>query len=96
MNTSFAEALRALSDSPMLQGTLAAFCTFILEDPTTLACALLVADGRMLYATALIGLALGIGLGDWGLYALGRIVGERIVTWGIVSRGRLERVALWF
>ena len=96
MDVSFTEALRALSDNPMLQGTLAAFCTFILEDPTTLTCALLVADGRMLYATALIGLALGIGLGDWGLYALGRFVGERTVTWGLVSTGRLERVALWF
>ncbi len=96
MDTSFAEALRALSDSPMLQGSLAAFCTFILEDPTTLACSLLVADGKMLYSTALIGLALGIGLGDWGLYALGRFVGERTVTWGLVSTGRLERVALWF
>ena len=96
MDTSFSEAIQALSDSPALQGTLAAFCTFILEDPTTLACSLLVADGKMLYATALIGLSLGIGLGDWGLYALGRFVGEKTVRWGLVSTGRLERVALWF
>lgn len=96
MNATFSEALRALSDSPLLQGTLASFCTFILEDATTLACALLVADDRMLYLTALIGLTLGIGLGDWGLYALGRIVGDRTVTWGIVSSSRLERVAQWF
>lgn len=96
METSFSEAIQALTDSPVLQGTLAAFCTFILEDPTTLACSLLVADGKMLYSTALVGLSLGIGLGDWGLYVLGRFVGEKTVRWGLVSAGRLERVALWF
>lgn len=40
-----AEALALLADSPSLQGLLAALATFILEDPTTVGCGLLVADG---------------------------------------------------
>ena len=96
MDATISGAIQALSASPVLQAIVAGFCTFILEDPTTLACALLVADGSMLYVTALIGLTLGIGLGDWGLYGIGRFIGERTVSWGLVSSGRLERVAYWF
>lgn len=90
------EALRALTDDPFLQGALAAVCTFILEDPTMLACGLLVADGRMMYRTAFAGMALGIGLGDWGLYIAGRLLGPRIVAWGFISRRRLDRIGTWF
>ena len=90
------EALQALSDSAALQGILAAVSTFILEDPTTLGCALLVADGRMFYLTALIGLTLGIGLGDWGLYVTGRYLSPWMVRRGFVSRSRLDRVGKWF
>lgn len=96
MRDFFTEALRALSNDPFLQGSLAAFCTFILEDPTMLACGLLVADGRMGYVTALLGMAIGIGLGDLGLYLAGRLLGPRIVAWGFVSRGRLDRIGAWF
>lgn len=89
-------ALDTLSADPYLQGVIVALCTFILEDPTTLASALLVADGRMLYWTALIGLSVGIGIGDWGLYALGRFVGPKTLAWGLVSERRLERAGAWF
>lgn len=90
------ESINLLSDNPVMQGTLVALCTFVLEDPTTLASALLVADGRMAYSTALIGLSLGIGLGDWGLYAVGRVLGPKTVSWGIVSQKRLNRAGSWF
>lgn len=90
------DSLERLSSSPQLQGALAAVCTFILEDPTTVGCALLVADGKMTFLTALIGLSLGIALGDWGLYALGRFVGPKTVTWGWVSQRRLDRAGSWF
>jgi len=89
-------AIDTLSVDPYLQGVIVACCTFILEDPTTLASALLVADGRMLYWTALIGLSMGIGIGDWGLYALGRFVGPKTLAWGLVSERRLERAGAWF
>jgi membrane protein DedA with SNARE-associated domain len=90
------ESIRLLSETPFLQGSLAAVSTFILEDPTLLMCALLVADHQMLYMTALIGLSLGIGLGDWGLYAIGRVVGPKTVTWGWVSQRRLDKAGGWF
>lgn len=88
--------LEHLDANPVLQGLLAGACTFILEDPTTLTCGLLVADGRMLYMTAVIGLCAGICLGDYWLYGMGRLLGPRIVHWGWVSQGRLDRTARWF
>ena len=90
------QAIERLSAEPLLQGTLAAVCTFVLEDPTTLGCALLVADGKMAFSVAFIGLAIGIALGDWALYGLGRFLGPRTVRWGLVSQRRLDRAGTWF
>lgn len=90
------ESLRALSDNPGLQAVIAALFTFILEDPTTVGCALLVADGLMGFPTALLGLSIGIALGDWGLYALGRFLGPKTVRWGLVTQHRLDRAGAWF
>lgn len=96
MDAWFQDALIQLSESPWLQGTLAAMATFLLEDPTMVICAVLVAEKDMLYMTALIGLSLGIGLGDWALYAIGRTVGPRTVAWGWVSQRRLDIAHGWF
>lgn len=96
MESAFNHALDALSNDPLLQGLLTIFCTFILEDATLIACGLLVADEQMSYDTALVALALGIAIGDWGLYFGGRILGPRIVSWGIVSQRRLDRIRVWF
>jgi len=71
---------------------LAALATFILEDPTTIACGLLVADGRMLFSTAMIGVASGIAIGDIGLYAIGRWAGPRAVHPANSSRQELPAV----
>lgn len=90
------ESIRELSENPVLQGCLAALSTFVLEDPTLLMCAILVADQQMLYMTALIGLSLGIGFGDWGLYAIGRVLGPKTVAWGWVSQRRLDKAGSWF
>ncbi len=85
-----------LSGSPTHQAFLAGFCTLILEDPTSIACGLLVADGKMGFWTAYLGVSLGITVGDLGLYAIGRLVGERIADWGFVSRKSLERTRVVF
>lgn len=85
-----------LSDNPVLQGILAAMGTFILEDPTTVGSGLLVADGRMAFTTAMIGLSTGIALGDSALYAAGRWMAPSLVSWGLLSRDRLERGKLWY
>ena len=96
MDARLSELLTELSTNPVMQGTVAALCTFILEDPTTVACALLVADGQMTFLTALIGLSIGIAVGDWGLYAFGRFVGPKTVAWGLVTQRRLDRAGAWF
>jgi len=92
----FDQALHALSNDPILQGLLAIFCSFILEDPTLIAVSLLVADGSMEYVTALIAMSLGIGIGDWGLYVAGRFLGPKLVQWKFVSQSRLDRIRTWF
>lgn len=96
MQAWFENALMQLSDDPVLQGLLAAISCFILEDPTLLMCAVLVAEDQMLYTTALVGLSLGIGLGDWGLYGIGRAVGPQTVKWGWVTQRNLDRAGSWF
>lgn len=89
------EAIRNLHEIPVLQGTLVALCTFILEDPTTIGSGLLVADGWMSFPTAIIGLTSGIALGDLGLYGIGRFLGPKCVSRGWVSEESLEQARNW-
>lgn len=96
MNEWLAEALALLANSPVLQGLLAAFATFILEDPTTVGCGLLVADGKMAFATAMIGVSVGIALGDVGLYGFGRLLGPRVIGRGPLTEARYRRASSWF
>lgn len=88
--------LGRLSDEPVLQGIVAALCTFVLEDPTTVGCGLLVADGRMAFGTALAGLSVGIAVGDFGLYMLGRFVGGFLLRRRILKEERLAGMKAWF
>ncbi len=90
------ELLGNLSGSPVLQGVVAALATFVLEDPTTIGCGLLVTEGRMAFLTAFVGVSLGISLGDLGLYGIGRTMGPRAVRLGRVSQPRIDRAAGWF
>ncbi len=92
----FTELARSLADREFLQGLVAALCTFILEDPTTVGCGLLVADGKMTLTTALVGVALGIALGDVGLYGIGRLLGPKTVRWGLISPNGMKRAHRWF
>ncbi len=96
MEAYFDSALRALSSDPFLQVIVIMLCTFVLEDPTLIACALLVADDQMLYETAIAGLCIGIGVGDWLLYVAGRYLEPWIVKRKLVSKHRLERMRVWF
>lgn len=96
MTSAFHELLARLGDSPALQGLLAALATFVLEDPTTVGSGLLVADGRMAFATALIGVSVGIAVGDVGLYGIGRGLGPRLAGRGPLTHRRLERARAWF
>jgi len=92
----FVETAERLAGHPVPQALAAALATFILEDPTTVSCGLLVAEGRMWFLTAFVGLSAGIAAGDLGLYAIGRFVGPSTVAWGLLSQDRLDRTKRWF
>jgi membrane protein DedA with SNARE-associated domain len=92
----FLETAAMLGNSPFLQGTLAFFGTFILEDPTVVACGFLVAVGKMDYMTALIGLTLGTSVGDFLLYLCGRLGRGKVLAWGLVKEKRLAAAESWF
>lgn len=96
MTEGIRRVLEGLSGNPFLQGVLAAASTFILEDPTTVGCGMLVADGKMGFWTAYLGLAFGIALGDIGLYLIGRWLGPRVEAWGLVDRKRMEAAHEWY
>ncbi len=90
------DALAQLAEHPVLQGCLAALGTFVLEDPTTIGCGLLVADGKMAFPTAYLGVSLGIAIGDLGLYWLGKVLGVRVIRRGWVSGSRVDKARRWF
>jgi membrane protein DedA with SNARE-associated domain len=91
-----ASLLADLSASPVYQGVLAALATFILEDPTTIGCGLLVAEQRMAFMTAMLGVSIGIAVGDMGLYGIGRGLGPQVTRWGLLSEPKLRRGEQWF
>jgi membrane protein DedA with SNARE-associated domain len=91
-----AELAGALAEHPWIQGLLVALGTLILEDPMTVTCGLLVADGKMTFMTALLGLWGGIAVGDVALYGVGRAAGPAIERRGWVSAERLTRSRGWF
>lgn len=92
----FQQLLIGAQGEPLVQGALAAFSTFILEDPTTVGCGFLVADGKMAFNVAYIGLSAGIAIGDFGLYALGRYMGPWVRTSRFVPASSLARAERWF
>ncbi len=96
MTEFFSVLMAKLAGAPWLQGIVAALATFILEDPTTVGAGLLVADGKMAFLTAFVGVSTGIALGDLGLYGGGRLLGPRLAGRGPLTLERLERAEEWF
>lgn len=78
---------------------LLALATLVSEDLTCIAAGLLVAQGGLGFAPAVIGCAAGIFFGDLGLYALGRLgrpwLGRFPLRW-IVRPRSVRRAELWF
>jgi len=60
--------------------------TFISEDLTVIAVGLLLVTGQIDYGVAILGCFLGIVLGDYGLWALGRFGGSRLVRFRLFRR----------
>ena len=92
----FISVAQVFEGAPLLQGIAAALCTLILEDPTTVGSGLLVAEGHMAYWSAFWGLTIGIAMGDFGLYLLGRGAQGRVARWGFINDERLEGARVWF
>jgi membrane protein DedA with SNARE-associated domain len=69
--------------------------TFILEDATTVAVGVMAADGLIPIPLALLSLATGIALGDFGLYGIGRfaITHPRLQGW--VHSKKLRPLGNW-
>ena len=81
--------------SPVLIVVLIALFTLVSEDLTVIGTGVLIAKGEFVWEIGLAGCFLGIAVGDFGLWALGRFAGRRILQWPFVSKavsaGSLER-----
>jgi membrane protein DedA with SNARE-associated domain len=62
--------------SPLAAGAMLAAATLISEDAATLTAGALVAAKTIPAATAIVGVALGIWVGDLGLFGIGRLAGR--------------------
>lgn len=91
----FSDLAEQLSNSPVLQALVTALATLVLEDPVTIGSGLLVADGKMRFLTALVGLTVGIAGGDIGLYGIGRAFGPVFIRKGWIQPRRIVRARQW-
>jgi membrane protein DedA with SNARE-associated domain len=96
MDSLFTLVREGAVSSPWLQGVLIILSTFVLEDPTTIGCGLLVAEGALSFPTAFFALWFGIALGDMGLYAMGRFLGPQTIRWGLLNKAQLEKARRFF
>lgn len=69
--------------------------TFILEDATTVICAIAVADNKLSAPVTLSALYVGIALGDVGLYGLGRLAAQHPWARRFVMLDRVSAVKAW-
>ncbi len=60
--------------------------TFISEDLTVIAVGLLIVSGTIDRGVGLMGCFLGIVIGDYGIWAIGRFAGRRILSWPFFRR----------
>ena len=74
--------------------------TFASEDLTCVLAGLLILEGRVDPVAAIAACAIGIWVGDLGLWLAGRLLGARVLAWSVVSRyltpRRSARFAEWF
>src|SRR5262245_53957323 len=67
--------------------------TFVSEDLTSISAGLLVRAGDSALVPAITACALGVYIGDLGLWLAGRILGRRLLTWPWIAR-RVDQRAL--
>ena len=81
--------------TPFLLPVMIVLATFVLEDATTILVGVLAADGQVGAAEALLALYAGIVLGDFGLYALGRLAGGHRWAERLVEHETLAPFRTW-
>lgn len=70
--------------------------TLLSEDLTVIAVGLLIASGQLDVGVGALGCLLGIVIGDYGLWALGRFFGRRILQWPVFRKALPEAsLAKW-
>lgn len=84
-----------LPNSALIQAAIIGASTLVLEDPATIGAGLLVADGRISFATAAIGLFVGLVVGDLGLYVAGRFFQPVAGRWISVREEKVARAKRW-
>jgi membrane protein DedA with SNARE-associated domain len=94
MTNWFSDAAAHLSN-PWLQGLISALGALVLEDPTVVGAGLLVAERQMSFWAAWGGISFGLILGDLFLYVAGRVLGERVLAWGVPAP-YLEHARQWY
>jgi membrane protein DedA with SNARE-associated domain len=95
LGNSIASLLAWAGHHPMLQAAAIVLGTFILEDAATVLAAMQVSEGGLSAALALASLYIGIGLGDLGLYGLGRLAAHVPPIARILPPQRKEVVRAW-
>ena len=72
-SVSVSSLLKSAGAHPFLQAVAIILGTFVLEDAATVLAAMQVQDGKINWLVALAALYVGIVLGDFGLYGIGRL-----------------------
>jgi membrane protein DedA with SNARE-associated domain len=87
--------IQSATGTPWMVPLVIILATFILEDAATVGVGVLAADGHIGIAVGVVSLFIGIALGDFGLYGLGRlaITHPTIRRW--VERKNVARVGAW-
>lgn len=81
--------------NPVLVVIAVALATFVLEDAVTVGAALLAAEGILPIPAAVLGLFIGITLGDIGLFAIGALARRWQWLAERIGEGRLARGQIW-
>ena len=93
----FLDSFLLLKDNPLLMSLAIILATFILEDPTTLFVGHLIALNHIGFWHGFYALMVGIFLGDFGLYIIGRLAKKGLIRRKIRPlKSRQESLSLLF
>ncbi len=95
MAETLADMLAIAAGNPALVVLAVALATFVLEDAATVGAALLAAEGVLPVPAAVLGLFIGITLGDLGLYGIGALARRWQWLETRIGKPRLTRGQAW-